>query len=130
MLADSIVPFWSDAAFKTALVALIVALTGWVGWLMRERKAQREEVPPGGGLPPSARQELETVKSEVKALKDGLADLSDKADDLARGVGNAAEKIQDLDDKVDTAAVKVAELARDMDWVKRYLESIGRKLGI
>jgi methyl-accepting chemotaxis protein len=131
-LADipQLVPFWVDSTFKGALVALVVALTGWIGWLMRERKAQREEPAPGGGLSHSARQELETMKSEVKALKDGMSELSEKADDLARGVETAAANIRELDEKVDDAAVQVKGLTTDMEWVKKALEAIGRKLGI
>jgi chromosome segregation ATPase len=132
-LADAVqlVPFWMDSAFKAALVGLLVAVTGWVGgWLMRERKAQRDEAPSPGGLSVSARKELENVKADVAALKGGLTELSEKADDLQRGVENAADKIEELDGKVDEAAVQVKGLTTDMEWVKKALEAIGRKLGI
>jgi chromosome segregation ATPase len=129
------VPLTQDPAFRSGVIALLGALTALAGiiggWFMRESKTKRESASaPGADLRRAADAKLAKVEGEVKELTRGLADLSEKADDLARGVENAADKIQDLDDKVDTAAVKVAELARDMDWVKRYLESIGRKLGI
>ncbi len=126
-----------DPTFRAAVIGFVVALTTLAGaiggWFMRQGKTKREAANlPGqpAELRRSADRKLEKVEGEVTDLKKGLKDLSEKADDLARGVENAAEKIQDLDDKVDTAAVKVAELARDMEWVIKSLEAIGKKLGV
>jgi X-X-X-Leu-X-X-Gly heptad repeat protein len=140
-LADipQLVPFWSDVAFKGALVGLVLALTGWVVMLKRGQKAQRAEAEEAAApdLTRSARRELETVKSEVAGLKgdvkslgDGLDALNEKADDLANGIERASERIQDIDDKVNDAATEVAKLSTDMEWVKKTLDAIGRKLGI
>jgi X-X-X-Leu-X-X-Gly heptad repeat protein len=142
VLADAVqlVPFWSDVAFKGALVGLVLALTGWVVMLKKGQKAQRAEAEEDAavpGLSRSARKELETVKGEVKDLKgdvkalgDGLDALNEKADDLANGIERASDRIQDIDDKVNDAATEVAKLSTDMEWVKDSLLAIKAKLGV
>jgi chromosome segregation ATPase len=128
-------PLSMDPAVKTGVVALLGALTALAGviggWFMRESKTKREATSaPGYELRRAADKKLEKVEGEVADLKKGLKDLGAKADELQRGVEAAAEKIEELDGKVDEAAVQVKGLTTDMEWVKKHLESIGRKLGI
>ncbi len=132
-LADApvLVPLWVDPAFKTALVGLVGALTLWVGWLMRERKTTKDSANlPGTELRRKADEKMRSLEGEVKDLAKGLADLSEKADDLAHGIERASHRIDTIDEKVDEAKLQVAEVATDMEWVKKALEAIGRKLGI
>jgi X-X-X-Leu-X-X-Gly heptad repeat protein len=126
-----VIPFWSDTAFKAALVALVVALTGLVGWLMRERKTAKDSANlPGTELRRKADDKLRHLEGEVKALTDGLDALNDKADDLATGIEHASDRIQDIDQKVNDAATEVAKLSTDMEWVKKALDAISKKLGV
>jgi chromosome segregation ATPase len=137
MLTDAapVVSLTQDPTFRAAVIGFVVALTTLAGaiggWFMRQGKTKREAAnQPGAEGRRDADSKLKHMEGEVRELTKGLADLSEKADDLARGVETAAANIRDLDDKVDEAAVQVGRLTTDMEWVKKALEAIGRKLGI
>lgn len=143
-MSDSaqVVPLTMDPAFKAALIALTSALTtlaiGAAGWFMRERKTKREaESAPGYAMRRESDKKLHKLEGEVGDLKKGLKELSDKADDLANAAERAGERMDQLEDKVDEVTksnqrveVTVAELSTDMEWVKKTLDAIGKKLGV
>ncbi len=136
------IPLTADPIFRAAVIGLIGSLTtlaaGIAGWFMRERKTKKDaETAPGYALRRESDKKLQRLEVEVSDLGKGLKELGEKVDDLAEAAVRTGERMDRLDEKVDEAAksnhrleVTVAEVANDMEWVKKTLDAIGKKLGV